>query len=393
MQQIRQHVMRVAVLAVAALAVPPLLAAPSGQKVSGPQVVRGSIGPGALYELAIPANWNGDLVLFARGYSDTVSWQDYLGPGGPPTGFAAGRLGEGLLALNYGVAYSSYSEPGFAIKDGAIRTRQLLGLFTKHFGKPKRTYLIGMSMGAGIALSLAEDNPVQFDGVLPLCGIIGGSQMTIDYFFDVRVLFDYFFPGVLPSGLVSAEQFFGETAPMVVGAVFGNSGAAMELARVHQVAMPYEGPEELLMSIMLPLYFSSWDFYVGDLNDRTHGRGFFDNTSTIYTGSSDDAALNAGVARYAAAPEARAYLRQWFEPNGKLGIPMLTLHAARDAVIPYRQTLKYQALVDAAGRSDFLVRRTIDDFGHCAWDSADTLRAFQDLALWVEYGIKPEPER
>jgi hypothetical protein len=132
---------------VTALAVAPLLAAESGQKGTGPQVVRGSIGPGALYELAIPANWNGDLVLFAHGYSDSVSWQDYLGPDGPPTGFAAGRLGEGLLALNYGVAYSSYAEPGFAIKDGAIRTRQLLGLFTKHFGKPKRTYLIGISMG------------------------------------------------------------------------------------------------------------------------------------------------------------------------------------------------------------------------------------------------------
>jgi fermentation-respiration switch protein FrsA (DUF1100 family) len=102
-------------------------------------------------------------------------------------------------------------------------------------------------------------------------------------------------------------------------------------------------------------------------------------------------ALNAGVARYAAAPEARAYLRQWYEPNGKLRVPMLTLHAEREPVIPYRQTLKYQALADAAGRSDLLIRRGLDTFGHCSWDTAETLRAFLDLALWVELGIKPEP--
>jgi hypothetical protein len=53
--------------------------------------------------------------------------------------------------------------------------------------------------------------------------------------------------------------------------------------------------------------------------------------------------------------------------------------------------LKYQAVVDAAGRSDLLVQRSLDAFGHCAWDTAETLRAFQDLAMWVEHGIKPEP--
>jgi hypothetical protein len=64
---------------------------------------------------------------------------------------------------------------------------------------------------------------VQFDGVLQLCGIVGGSQMALDHFFTVRVLFDYFFPGVLPSGLMSPEQFFGEVAPLVASASSGTS--------------------------------------------------------------------------------------------------------------------------------------------------------------------------
>jgi pimeloyl-ACP methyl ester carboxylesterase len=303
-----------------------LTAAASGPKTSGPQVVRGSIGPGALYELWLPANWNGDLVLYAHGYDACDSPRLALDL---PQPYSA-PLRDGLLALHYGVASSSYSECGFAIRDGAIRTRQLQGLFTSHFGKPERTYIIGVSMGAAVALSLVENNPAQFDGVLPLCGLIGGSEMGIGYFFTVRALFEYFFPGILPSAPVSQEQFFGEVAPLVAGAIFADLEKAEELAGVHQVAMRYEDPAELLNSIMLPLLFSSWDYYVGDLNERTHGRGFFDNTSTFYTGSSNDAALNAGVARYAAAPEARAYFRQWYEPNGKLRVPVLTLQAARD---------------------------------------------------------------
>jgi pimeloyl-ACP methyl ester carboxylesterase len=383
-----QHVVRIAVVIMAALALPQIVAADSGPKTSDAQVVRGSIGPGALYELWLPANWNGDLVLYAHGYHEVVLLPDYIGTA---AGLAVAGLRQDLLDRNYAVAYSSYSEPGFAIKDAAIRTRQLVGLFTSHFGKPKRTYLIGMSWGAGVTLSLVENNPVQFDGVLQLCGIVGGSQMTLDHLFTVRVLFDYFFPGVMPSGLMPLEQFFSEVAPQVANAVFGDLDAAMELAGVHQVALAYEDPGELLTSIMMPLSLTSWDFYVTDLNARTHGRGFFENRSTVYTGSSNDAALNAGVARYAASPEARAWLRQWYVPNGKLRVPMLTLHAERDPVIPYRQTLKYQALVDAAGQSDLLVRRDLNIFGHCTWDTAETLRAFQDLALWVEHGIKPEP--
>jgi hypothetical protein len=89
----------VVVFIVAVVAV--LTSAASGPKTSGPQVVRGSIGPGALYELAIPANGNGDLVLYAHGYSACERPNLPYGDVGP--------LRDGLLALGYGVAYSSYS--------------------------------------------------------------------------------------------------------------------------------------------------------------------------------------------------------------------------------------------------------------------------------------------
>jgi hypothetical protein len=54
---------------------------------------------------------------------------------------------EGLLARGFAFALSTYSENGFAVKQGIQQTHQLRGLFKAHFGEPKRSYLMGESMG------------------------------------------------------------------------------------------------------------------------------------------------------------------------------------------------------------------------------------------------------
>jgi hypothetical protein len=69
----------------------------------GPASVTGEIGPGALYEVSIPENWNGDLVLYAHGYRFREA------PVALPN---IDELRDGLLGLGFGVAYSSYSENG-----------------------------------------------------------------------------------------------------------------------------------------------------------------------------------------------------------------------------------------------------------------------------------------
>jgi hypothetical protein len=48
----------------------------------------------------------------------------------------------GLLApLGFAVAFTSFPENGWAVKDGADRTHQLLGILTSEFGQPSRVYL------------------------------------------------------------------------------------------------------------------------------------------------------------------------------------------------------------------------------------------------------------
>jgi len=120
------------------------------------EVIEGRLGPGALYRLVRPTNWNGSLLLYAHGYV----------PAAAPVALPAEA--DLFVALfgprGYAIAFSSYSENGWAVKDGVQRTRQLLDIFAGRFGAPSRIYVGGASMGGLIAIKLLEDQPDLFAG-------------------------------------------------------------------------------------------------------------------------------------------------------------------------------------------------------------------------------------
>jgi pimeloyl-ACP methyl ester carboxylesterase len=355
-----------------------------GKAAMGPAQVEGEIGPGALYALYFPAEWNGDLVLYAHGYTNPAA--PLALPGWPPN---LNDLRDELMALGYGVAWSSYSENGYEVRDGVIRTRQLRGLFTSNFGAPDKTYVMGHSMGGLMSVMVAEKNPGLYAGALPMCGPIGGGAMEIDYVYHVRVLFDYFFPGVIPGNALEVPEgldFGTDVAPAVIDAVVADPEAAMEMAAVDQIDLPYSDFGELINSILNPIFFNiigTEDFF-----DRMH-HTFFENSATTYAGSSDDVALNAGVDRFEATPDARNYLEHWYQPRGNLEIPVLAIHTTMDPAVALVHESVYAAIVDAAGTSDLLVQRIIDRYGHCTFTTAEQLDAFQDLVSWVETGVAP----
>jgi pimeloyl-ACP methyl ester carboxylesterase len=353
-------------------------------RVVGPASIQGEIGPGSLYELFVPADWNGDLVLYAHGYRAPRA------PIALPRGGVEG-LKDALLSMGYGVAWSSYSENGYAVRDGVIRTRQLRGIFASKVGKPDRTYIIGHSLGGMVTLMSAEKNPGLYDGAMPMCGFLGGGPLEVDYIQDVRVLFDYFFPDVIPGDAMNVPEgldFGTQVIPAVIQAVSANFPAALELAAVDQIDLPYTNPAELINSILSTLFFN----VVGteDFDARIH-RPYYSNTGRMYTGSSNDEALNAGVDRFESSPAGDNYLKHWYEPDGKLDIPVLSLHTSMDAVVPLFHEPAYAEIVAAAGRSDMLVQRTVNRYGHCAFTGPEQIGAFLDLVTWVETGVAPTP--
>ena len=147
----------------------------------------GTLGPGAQYEIHVPSGWDGgDLVLYVHGYASP-----YEPPELPDD--LDGFVLQELLRKGFAVAYSSFSETGWAVRDGAIRTRQLLGHFKTRYGMPEKTYLVGASQGGLIALSLGEQNPNLFDGILSISGVVGGGRLQLEYLLHVRVVFDQLF--------------------------------------------------------------------------------------------------------------------------------------------------------------------------------------------------------
>lgn len=349
--------------------------------VMGPQEVEGATGPGSLYKLFYPAEWNGDLVMYSHGY---------VAPGEPIALPEVDPLPALLTGFGFGVAYSSFSENGYAIKDAVQRTRQLRGIFASRFGMPNRTYLAGHSEGALIALMLAEQNPKLFDGALPMCGLVGGGPLQVEYLLHLRVLFDHFYPGVIPGTVFDVPEgldFEAHVVPAVTLAILANPFPAIEMAGVDQLEIPFLSIAELIESILSGLYYD----IVGteDLLGRTHGRIMAGNLDTQYSGSLDDAALNAGVQRYEATPDAANYLEHWYQPDGRLAIPVVTLHTTRDGAVPFFHEAAYAAVVAAAGRSDMLLQRSVDGFGHCAFTVAAQVSAFVALRSWVETGVKP----
>ena len=345
----------------------------------------GVIGPGAMYSIDVPDQWNGGLVLYVHGYSPPQS----------PVTIPPLPLRDFLLGQGFAVAMSSFSENGYAVAEGARQTHQLIGLFTSHFSKPNCTLLLGVSLGGIIGLELTEKYGKQIDGSLLVSGVTGGSRAEISYIGDVRVLWDYFYPGTIPGSLFDVPAGVPFNPNWVLAAIStpeGQQKLPVLLAFCAMRGLPIGPGNEPVVGLINALGFQ----WVGamDLFDRTHGHVLYGNRDVTYTAPPQVpqavvAAVNAGVARYDATPDAEAFLQRCYEPLGTFKVPVLTLHGQRDPVVPLFHEPLLANKVAAQGNSDLLVQRAKNQFGHVVYDPADIPVAFLDLVRWVKQGIKP----
>ncbi|MEJ2601956.1 MAG: hypothetical protein P8172_01450 [Gammaproteobacteria bacterium] len=337
---------------------------------------------GHTYSLLRPdgADWNQKLVLLVHGSIPQVF--ESLAPV--------------LLAEGFGVAFVTLADgtgEGAALKQTTLQTRFVQTRFAVEFAKPRETYLLAFSRGAHTMQKLLETSPVRYSGALSVCGGNGGSQLQWDYFFTARLLFDHYFPGVLPGTPtrlpeISVDEFLGVLAPKIAGAVFADLGKAQEMASVDQYALAYSGPFELAEGIVFSLAVHT--IGVNGLIEAANGIPF-DNRTVEYAGTGDDQALNAQIARIAGDQQAHRYLDVWYEPRGSTaGTPVLLLHTARDPGAPEAlNNDRYSELVAGAGNQSYIERRVIDRFGHCVIDNAEVASALADLVGWAERGAIP----
>jgi pimeloyl-ACP methyl ester carboxylesterase len=369
-------------------------AAPRLAPAAASREIRGTVGGGSEYAIFVPDDWNGDLVLYTHGYI----------PAAAPVGIASVEaLGEHLtelraflLARGFAVAYSSYSENGFNVKEGAIATNQLRELFSAKVQPAGRTYVIGQSLGALDAIELVEREPESYAGVLTVAGVLGGSQAAIDYYGHIRVLFDKFYPGVLPGSLLELPDhvdLFHDIIVPASTAMAANPEGAFVISQLDQTPVPFRDGTELGTSIIAALVFHA--IALDDLFDRTHGHSFFGNDKTVYTSATLPpevvAFVNVSVSRYSLAPDAAAYLARNYETTGGLFVPAITLHMRWDPIAPLFHETIYRDKVAQNGRPDLLEQRTIDAYGHpgappigAEISASEIAEAFADLVARAE---------
>jgi pimeloyl-ACP methyl ester carboxylesterase len=367
------------------------------------RIIEGSTGPGALYSVYVPRTWNGDAISYAHGFRDSETPVDLR----DQDQFYATR--DALGAMGYAFAYSSYSENGFAVKDGAQRTHQLRGATAAALGaQPERNFLIGHSLGGGIGLALAESYPDQYSGALLVCGMVGGTLVQTQYLGHTRALFDAFFPGAIPGDVLGVPAGTNVTIPQVVAAVQSNPAALFAIASTQQTPLPFvpagnpTDPSSVAFQTLVGSLFGALSFHARGINnvvDLTNGASVFDNATTTYTLGTPilpPAVLqplvtfaNGAVTRYTMDPSASKYLDRHFTPTGDLRVPVLTVHNAWDPAVPLFHEAELRARVQAAGMEGNLLQRTVPSFGHCNVSSAQTVQSFTDLAGWVSTGSKP----
>lgn len=336
----------------------------------------GTLESGALSLICFPESWNGTLVIFAHGYVEPSA----------PVALPDDEVGDvsvsaAVTGLGYAYATTSYRENGLVVLPAIEDVTQLVEAVRDRVKPdPTRSFVVGFSEGGLVAALTLERHPDLIDGALAGCGPIGDFTRQIDYFGDARVLFDYYFPGVLPgtaveippqlrSGWTSAYE------PAVVAALTGDPARAAELARVAGIPIP-DAVAAAASTIAQVLWYNV--FATADAQERLGGNPYT-NVGRQYAGSSDDAALNAGVARYEPVTLARAALGQ-YDPSGDLPGPVVTLHTTGDPEVPFFHEALYHDKVEAAGRLDRLEQRSVDRLGHCTFTSPELFSAFLSLA-------------
>jgi hypothetical protein len=337
---------------------------------------------GAIYRICMPEPgcYNGDLVIYAHGYVDAFQ------PVGIPEDqltLPDGTSIPGIVnGLGFGFATTSYRRNGLAVVEGVQDVRDLVDVYAGKVGSPGRVYLVGPSEGGLVTARSIETYPQIYTGGLAACGPIGSFRAQINYIGDFRVLFNYFFPGVIPGKATDVPQEVIDNwdsvyVPRIKAAVQANPAAAAELIRTGRVptGLNPANTEDAILSVAWYTVFAT-----NDAKMQLGGQPF-DNVGKWYTGSGNDVRLNLMVERAAASPAALATIRNHYETNGLLARPLVTIHTSGDEVIPYWHESLYRAKIAATGSDSLHTNIPILRYDHCNFKVSEVLLGFAVLVL------------
>lgn len=322
--------------------------------------------------------YNGNMILFAHGYvapgSPADAWLTQLVL---PDGTTLPSL---VNSLGFGFAASSFSTEGLAVLQGIQDTKALTNVIPALSPAiPVSKYFVTGASEGGLVAAKSVEEKLGYAGGLAVCGPIGSFRDQLNYFGNVRVLFDYFFPGILPGSATSIppELIAGWTStyePLVVNAINSHPIVTLQLLAAAQipVGLSFSNAASSITQVLWYNVFATTDA------EAKLGGNPFDNIGVVYHGSLDDARLNAQVERDSASSTAIANLYA-YETTGVLPDPLVTLHTIFDPVVPFWQETLY--LTKAVRSLPELAQIPVASYGHCNVTGAQAETALAALLL------------
>ena len=378
---------------------------------------------GAAYRVETPERWNGTLLLYSHGYAPEgfpvtdVSLTNRPTPFGQPTE-------EWLLDHGYALAASNFKGvTGYQVKQGLTDQIALLDWFEAHVGRPRHTIATGQSLGASIAVLLADRHPDRFDGVATFCGgyhPLGLWNAVLDITFVVKTLLA---PGedidlVRPRDPQGSQQALQLAVDRAAATPQGRARLALA-ASVNNVTGWYSArlPEPGTATEQI-LQQKEWlkNAYVMlgttarvDLERRAGGNPSW-NTGIDYAKQLERSAqtewvreayreagldLGADLAALADAPRVTAdepaveFLRSYGVQSGRTPAPVLTLHTTGDGGAVPDQERWYADQVAEHGDPGKLRQLYVKRGGHCSFTAAEEITTVQRLVTRIRTGAWP----
>jgi pimeloyl-ACP methyl ester carboxylesterase len=346
----------------------------------------GTTAGGAYYRIAVPANWNGDLVIWNHGFD--------LDEPGPLDEADLGPLSPVQLSEGFAVAASSYRHSGWALFKSDADLEALLAAFRAQVGEPGQVILYGASLGGAVTASALERaNLGNVTGALSLCGAMAGSR-NWDGALDLRLAYDAVcsdVPGAAieggPKGLPKGSELTSRDVAEAVNACTG-----VDLKKKKRSAAQKANLAKLLEISQIPESFlqSTMGFVTLAMADLVHDRGKLKSKQAVGNAGVDygDAEINDAIERVKPKKRAARKLARNFTPAGNVGdVKIISIHTDKDGLVIVENESEYASVVPP---ENLTVAIAVEKQpSHCAFTLAEVVSAWETLLLWLDGGSQP----
>ena len=367
---------------------------------------------GAPYRIVVPENWNGTLLVFARGYRDKADHPGEVDNRNADLAPAA-ALVPPLLAQGYALAGSAFKDNGWSVDDGIHDTKDLAVFFRENVAKPDHTILWAISFGDFVGFKSMEQFGGIYDGALCTCGEGSGATRIWDSGVPGFLAYDVIF-GIPGSwGTVGEVRNDIDFETEVQPKLFAEVGNPANFPKFEFIRLVTGIPGQGLVPPAPPNFYPGWvftDFFFltearAELQRRAGG-AFVQNIDQNYSLTASESAylsslglpgavVDAWLAQMNArrniegTASARNYVRHNTDYNGKIRKPVLTMHTIIDPLVVVANEAAYAELIAATSKEELLFQTYTTGSGHCAFTGPQLLTAVNAIDLWVRSGIRP----